>query len=95
MQTEDWAKQYQQEPDLEKAAILRKLAQEYHERTEAYDRTVCTGPITPAGYILPMNAGERKKILAFSQQVRQELIGRLPTSITRQELAHAISHYDP
>jgi len=28
---------------------LRELAREYHERTEAYDRTVCTGPIVRGG----------------------------------------------
>ena len=40
---------------------LHELAKEYHEKCEAYDRTVCTGPIGRDG-ILPVNSHERKLI---------------------------------
>ena len=34
-----------------------ELSRQYHEETEAYDRTVCTGPIR-SGSILPMSPKE-------------------------------------
>lgn len=40
---------------------LHELAKEYHEKCEAYDRTVCTGPIGLDG-ILPANGREAGKI---------------------------------
>lgn len=36
---------------------LRELAEKYHADCEAFDRTVCTGPIVDGG-IMPANAKE-------------------------------------
>lgn len=41
----------------ERDRCLCELAKRYHEVTEAYDRTVCTGPIRD-GSILPANPDE-------------------------------------
>lgn len=41
----------------EKDKLLFELATQYHAETEAFDRTVCTGPIR-RGSILPSNARE-------------------------------------
>ena len=51
---------------------LRKLAIQYHERTEQYDRTVCTGPIQ-RGAILPANAREHALINRNAKAVMAEL----------------------
>jgi hypothetical protein len=51
---------------------LRKLAREYHDRTEAYDRTVCTGPLVH-GAIMPATEHEGNIINNHAQLVRDEL----------------------
>lgn len=54
---------------------LIDLAAEYFRRTEEYDRTVCTGPISRDG-IMPANAHEHGAINRNARQVRRELIER-------------------
>lgn len=51
---------------------LQELAREYHTRTEAYDRTVCTGPILH-GAIMPSTPHERRLINNNAELVRDEL----------------------
>jgi hypothetical protein len=51
---------------------LRALAKEYHERTEAYDRTVCTGPIV-RGAVMPVTGAERSAINRFAIYLRDHL----------------------
>lgn len=51
---------------------LRKLAREYHERTEAYDRTVCTGPIVRGG-IMPATPEQHALINRHARTVHDEL----------------------
>lgn len=52
---------------------LRELAQQYIERTEAYDRTVCTGPIT-RGEIMPASIQEGALINRNARKVHDELM---------------------
>ena len=59
-----------QETDDERK--LRKLAEDYHHRTEAYDRTVCTGPIVRGG-IMPANGWEMSLINRHAKAMRDEL----------------------
>lgn len=54
--------------------LLLDLAREYHERCEAYDRIVCTGPIGPEGGILPATAREFGLINANAAAVRADVI---------------------
>lgn len=61
-------------------AHLMELAHSYYRDTEAYDRTVCTGPITRDG-IMPLTSRERGlinrnagKVMA-RVRVRAELAG--------------------
>lgn len=61
--------------DPHKDAPLHALADEYHERCEAYDRTVCTGPILD-GSIMPIDHRERYLISRNAQRVRRELVER-------------------
>ena len=52
--------------------LLRDLAREYHERTEAYDSTVCTGPIVRGG-IMPATPEQHALINRHARTVRDEL----------------------
>lgn len=56
----------------EKAAY--KLAEEYHRRTEAYDRLVCSGPIGRDGGIMPANGYQRHLVNANARLVLAELV---------------------
>ncbi|ADP02352.1 gp7 [Burkholderia phage KS14] len=54
---------------------LDELAAEYHERCEAYDRLVCTGPIIH-GSIMPATAHELRLIGRNARAVLRELAER-------------------
>jgi hypothetical protein len=54
---------------------LDELADEYHERCEAYDRRVCTGPIV-RGSIAPANPHELRLINRHAIAVLRELRSR-------------------
>lgn len=56
-------------------APLAALGAEYHERCEAFDRTVCAGPEVD-GSIIPMDHRDRMLISRYAQRVRHELIDR-------------------
>jgi hypothetical protein len=75
-------------------ARLFSLARAYHERTEAYDRTVCTGPIGRDG-ILPATPREMGLINRNASIVMREILneGQM-LGFTLAELRRAIAHYD-
>lgn len=76
-----------QDPDLV------KLADEYHQRTEAFDRTVCTGPVGHAG-IQPANAREAGLVNASALQIRRELVDRaVHAGFTESQFKEALMHY--
>lgn len=54
---------------------LAPYAVEYHERCEAYDRTVCTGERD--GIAMPQNGRESAMINRNSREVRAELTERI------------------
>lgn len=54
---------------------LEELVRQYHERCEAYDRTVCTGPTGRDG-VMPATPHERALINLNAQRVRQEILER-------------------
>ena len=56
----------------EKDFVLYKLAMWYHQECEAFDRTVCTGPIEH-GNIKPATIDELRKINANAVKVRAKL----------------------
>ena len=51
---------------------LYELAREYHERTEAYDRTVCTGPVRCGG-IMPADCEQRSLVNRNARNIYDEL----------------------
>lgn len=54
---------------------LEALAKQYHDRCEAYDRSVCTGPVGIDG-IMPATARELNLITRNAQLVRKEILER-------------------
>lgn len=72
---------------------LHELAKRYHAATEAYDRTVCTGPIRD-GSIMPIGPHEMALVNRNAIAVRKRIMHEAEHhGITRQEMAHAISHH--
>ncbi len=73
---------------------LEALAARYHRECEAYDRSVCTGPIID-GYIMPATTSEIGLINRNAHKVRQsvEAQARLD-GIGRNELQQAIGRWD-
>lgn len=73
-------------------ADLVKLAGEYYDRTEAYDRTVCTGPKTRDG-IMPANHRELAAINRNANLVRAELRERaIAAGFTSDQFKEAMMH---
>lgn len=58
---------------MERAGALYSLAREYHDRCEAFDRTVCTGGVDRAGDVRPANHRELGIINWHAMFVRREL----------------------
>ncbi|KVN27004.1 hypothetical protein WJ63_14480 [Burkholderia pyrrocinia] len=70
----DFERIYLAEPER-RPLPLDTLADEYHRRCEAYDRTVCTGPIR-GGEIVPATARELMIINRHACKLRDELRDR-------------------
>lgn len=72
--------------------MLVQLAAEYHQRTEAFDRTVCTGPMGHEG-IMPANHRQRALINANAQRIRRELVDRaVQAGFTEAQFKEAMMH---
>lgn len=75
---------------------LRELAEKYHRDTEAYDRTVCHGPLGHAGCIQPANAREALAISAYAMRYKTEmLIEAKKLGYTAQQVRDAIAAATP
>jgi len=72
--------------------LLVQLAEKYHRVTEAYDRTVCTGPIVH-GSIIPVTQFEREKVNRYARGVFESIALEFP-QFSRSELRRAISATD-
>lgn len=68
----DYARLFLGEFNQEQETPLDDLAREYYKRTEAYDRTVCTGPIEH-GSIMPATSEEFRIINRHAIAVHREL----------------------
>lgn len=76
----------------ERDRFLDRLAEEYHERTEAFDRRVCSGE--KDGVAMPTNGRESGQINRHALQVRKELLERgMGYGITSKELHRAIQRH--
>lgn len=68
--------------------LLRELAEKYNERTEAYDRTVCTAEHN--GVAMPHNAQESSLINAHARLVLDDLVAEGAPLIGRLSLMREI-----
>ena len=73
---------------------LRELAEQYHERCEAFDRTICTGRYPRTGEAMPVTTYEFRSINDNALRVRDEIIwqGR-SMGFTTEQVTHAIQNY--
>lgn len=70
-----------------------EIGKEYHERTEAFDRSICTGPII-RGEIMPNGGYELFEINRHAREVRNELRQKgLQSSYSIAEVDDAIRQY--
>lgn len=83
------------EEPMSVSQLLHELAKSYHDETEAYDRSVCTGPIGPDG-IIPANHREMGMINMNARDVMHKLTKQAEAiGITKSELHKAIANYRP
>lgn len=69
---------------------MDELAKRYHTECEAYDRTVCTGPVCH-GSIMPATYREMALVNLNARSVRKRIEEEARVEcITREELAQAI-----
>ena len=73
---------------------LRELAEQYHTRCDAYDRTVCTGISPRTGEAMPVDLYQYRSINANARKVRDEIIwqGR-SMGFTEEQVIRAIQNY--
>lgn len=87
------AAQYFGSWDGKRERALYDLAKEYHDRCEAYDRTICTGPVTKDG-IMPRTYSESYLIGKNARLIRQQVIELgLKLGLKEEEIDRAIAKY--
>jgi hypothetical protein len=73
---------------------LRELAEAYHARCEAYDRTVCTGRHPKTGEAIPLTPSELGLINKHARAVREAVIREGESrGLTKEQVGQAIRHY--
>lgn len=73
--------------------FLWELAREYFRRTEAFDRTICTGPVLHDG-VMPSNPREQAAITRNAESTLRELRNRAEfEGHTYAELRQAMKRY--
>lgn len=71
---------------------LAAAAEQYVSETEAYDRTVCTGPIVK-GSIMPTDSHERGLVNHNAMRAMDRLCTQHP-EFTRQQILREVSRAD-
>ena len=94
MSGEHWRQQYEQVWALTEQDIkMYELAERYHSETEAYDRTVCSGPIVD-GAIMPIGSREMSLVNRNAIKVRERILFEAEQQgINRRDMARAIRRY--
>ena len=86
----EWQQEWQ---PTERDNKLHELATRYHRETEAYDRTVCTGPIRD-GSVMPIGPHEMALVNRNAIKVREQIMAEAAQhGISRQDMARAISRH--
>jgi hypothetical protein len=80
-----------QQTDQERKAA--ELAERYHRETEAYDRTVCTGPIRD-GSVLPIGPHEMALVNRNAIKVRERIMAEAAAAgISTEDMRRAIGRH--
>ena len=67
-----------------------ELAERYHHEAEAYDRTVCTGPVL-RGSVMPANHRELALVVGNAGRLRKQIMAEAAMhGISQQDMARAI-----
>lgn len=91
---EDFRELYQCDfTPTERDTKLRELAQSYVSQCEAYDRTVCTGPVKN-GEIIPMGGHELGLVNRNARQVLWSIVRDNP-EFSRNEILHVAARLAP
>ena len=72
---------------------LAQIAKIYHEEAEAYDRTVCSGPIID-GSIIPETSCQRTLISNNARKIQKRLENEYAGRFTRSQILSAIRNYN-
>lgn len=74
---------------------LHDLARQYHERCDAFDRTVCTAKSPRSGEVLPANGYEQGLINKHAQHVHEDIVrqGHF-MGFTPRQIEDAIREYE-
>ena len=75
------------------AMLLRELAERYVSETEAYDRTVCTGPVI-RGAIMPATHQQRAQISRHADDLFYHLVALGNGCFTSDDLSREISRVE-
>lgn len=92
--TARWWQEYETRPQPSaQESKAANLAERYHRETEAYDRTVCTGPII-RGSIMPNGGHEMSLSARNASKVLEQILREAEQhGISRQEMQRAISRH--
>ena len=72
---------------------LYELAKRYHEEAEAYDRTVCTGPVMH-GSVMPFDHRELALVNGYAWRLRKQIMTEAAAhGINAQDMARAIGRH--
>jgi len=70
-----------------------ELAERYHHEAEAYDRTVCTGPVMH-GSVMPADHRELAMVNGNAARLRKKIMAEAAThGISPQDMARAIGRH--
>lgn len=86
---DDRSKQSKELEELRHNIVL-DLAREYHRLCDAFDNSVCTGPIGKSGSRLPATTEEHYAMAQNALYVRRELRKRLPPGSSFKKFQHAV-----
>ena len=75
----------------EKDNRLHQIAKQYHEETEAYDKTVCSA-VNERGIAIPTNSDEQRSINRNALKVRERLVNQ-NLDVNSSEIRKAIRTY--
>jgi hypothetical protein len=91
---DEYRKQYEQEWRLtEQERKAAELAERYHRETEAYDRTVCTGPIRD-GSVMPIGSHELALVNRNAIKVRKQIMAEAAAAgISAEDMRRAIGRH--